>query len=144
MRVRLTPLRRVVLTYTMSNLRWMNSRSLAVLDIQEKLHLIDARTQEELESLDVSNVGLSYASSHFKGLSTGGNVSKAMALAGERACYNTVVIFGSQLLLLGMKSLHAICVRTWTERLRHLTIQVGHTFIIQIVSLRVGTNHDFY
>ncbi|XP_016842298.1 vacuolar protein sorting-associated protein 8 homolog [Nasonia vitripennis] len=123
MRVRLTPLRRIILDYTMSCLRWMNSRSLAVLDIHEKLHLLDVRTQENLESLDVSNVGLSYASSHFKGLSTGGNVSKAMALAGERACYNTVITFGSQLLLLGMKSLHAICVRTWTERLRHLTMQ---------------------
>lgn len=125
MRVRLTPLRRIILGYTMSCLRWMNSRSLAVLDIHEKLHLLDVRTQENLESLDVSNVGLSYASSHFKGLSTGGNVSKAMALAGERACYNTVITFGSQLLLLGMKSLHAICVRTWTERLRHLTMQVN-------------------
>ncbi|KAL7301163.1 hypothetical protein TKK_0006134 [Trichogramma kaykai] len=123
MRVRLIPLRRIVLTFTMSILRWMNSRSLAVLDVQEKLHLIDVRTQESLETLDVNNVGLSYASSHFKGLSTGGNVSKAMALAGERACYNTVIIFGSQLLLLGMKSLHAVCVRTWMERLRHLTMQ---------------------
>lgn len=119
------PLRRIILNYTMSNLRWMNSRSLAVLDIQEKLHLLDVRTQESLETLDLSNVGLSYASSHFKGLSTGGNVSKAMALAGERACYNTVINFGSQLLLLGMKSLHAVCVRTWMERLRHLTIHVS-------------------
>ncbi|XP_014213894.1 vacuolar protein sorting-associated protein 8 homolog isoform X2 [Copidosoma floridanum] len=123
MRVRLIPLRRIVLTYTMSCLRWMNSHSLAVLDIQEKMHLLDVRSQENLETLDVSNVSLSYASSHFKGLSTGGNVSKAMALAGERACYNTVVNFGSSLLLLGMKSLHTICVRTWTERLRHLTLQ---------------------
>ncbi|KAJ8681567.1 hypothetical protein QAD02_017359 [Eretmocerus hayati] len=123
MRVRLMPLRRIILNYTMSNLRWMNVRSLAVLDVQEKLHLLDVRTQENLETLDVSNVSLSYASSHFKGLSTGGNVSKAMALAGERACYNTVVIHGSQLLLLGMKSLHAVCMRTWMERLRHLTMQ---------------------
>lgn len=102
----------------------MNSRSLVVLDVHEKLHLIDVRTQETLETLDVSNVGLSYGSSYFKGLSTGGNVSKAMALAGERACYNTVITYGSQLLLLGMKSLHVIIVRTWMERLRHLTLQV--------------------
>jgi len=48
-----------------------------------------------------------------------------MALAGERACYNTVVVFGTQLLLLGIKSLHAICIRTWTERLQHLITQVS-------------------
>lgn len=47
-----------------------------------------------------------------------------MALAGERACYNTVIVFGTQLLLLGTKSLHAVCIRTWSERLRHLTVQV--------------------
>lgn len=48
-----------------------------------------------------------------------------MALTGERACYNTVVVFGSQLLLLGTKSLHVICMRTWTERLQHLIVQVS-------------------
>ncbi|XP_048511434.1 vacuolar protein sorting-associated protein 8 homolog isoform X2 [Athalia rosae] len=122
-RVRLSPLQRVTLSYTVSNLRWLNARSLALLDTQEKLHLLDVRSQDELETLDLSKVGISYASSHFKGLSTGGNVSKAMALAGERACYNTVIAFGSQLLLLGTKSLHAVCIRTWTERLRHLTLQ---------------------
>ncbi|XP_017885655.1 vacuolar protein sorting-associated protein 8 homolog isoform X2 [Ceratina calcarata] len=122
-RVRLSPLRRMTLPYTISNLRWLNPRSLAVLDTQERLHLLDVRAQDNLETLDMSRVGISYASSHFKGLSTGGNVSKAMALAGERACYNTVVTFGTQLLLLGTKSLHVVCIRTWTERLRHLTMQ---------------------
>jgi len=48
-----------------------------------------------------------------------------MALAGERACYNTVIVFGTQLLLLGTKSLHVICMRTWTERLQHLIMQVS-------------------
>ncbi|XP_012058541.1 PREDICTED: vacuolar protein sorting-associated protein 8 homolog [Atta cephalotes] len=122
-RVKLSPLRRMTLPYMISNLRWLNPRSLVVLDTQEKLHLLDVRAQDNLETLDMSRVGISYASSHFKGLSTGGNVSKAMALAGERACYNTVIVFGTQLLLLGTKSLHVICMRTWTERLQHLIVQ---------------------
>ncbi|EFN62096.1 Vacuolar protein sorting-associated protein 8-like protein [Camponotus floridanus] len=122
-RVKLSPLRRMTLPYMITNLRWLNPRSLIVLDNQEKLHLLDVRAQDNLETLDMSRVGISYASSHFKGLSTGGNVSKAMALAGERACYNTVIVFGTQLLLLGTKSLHVICIRTWTERLQHLIMQ---------------------
>jgi len=40
--------------------------------------LLDVRAQDNLETLDMSRVGISYASSHFKGLSTGGNVSKVM------------------------------------------------------------------
>lgn len=64
--------------YTISNLRWLNPRSLAVLDTQERLHLVDVRAQDNLETLDMSRVRISYASSHFKGLSTGGNVSKVL------------------------------------------------------------------
>lgn len=75
-RVKLSPLRRMTLSYMISNLRWLNPRSLVVLDAQEKLHLLDVRAQDNLETLDMSRVGISYASSHFKGLSTGGNVSK--------------------------------------------------------------------
>ena len=46
-----------------------------------------------------------------------------MALACERAFYNTVITFGSQLLLLGMNSLHTVCIRSWTEKICHLTVQ---------------------
>jgi len=54
-----------------------------VLDAQEKLHLLDVRAQDNLETLDMSRVGISYASSHFKGLSTGGNVSKVQEIMCE-------------------------------------------------------------
>lgn len=74
--MKLSPLRRMSFPYTISNLRWLNPRSLVVLDTQEKLHLLDVRTQDSLETLDMSRVCISYASSHFKGLCTGGNVSK--------------------------------------------------------------------
>lgn len=66
----------MTLPYMIINLRWLNPRSLIVLDNQEKLHLLDVRAQDNLETLDMSRVSISYASSHFKGLSTGGNVSK--------------------------------------------------------------------
>ncbi|XP_057331528.1 vacuolar protein sorting-associated protein 8 homolog [Microplitis mediator] len=122
-RIRLSPLRRITLSYIICNLKWLNTRSLAILDTQERLHLLDVRTQQDLETIDMSTVGISYASSHFKGLSTGGNVSKAMALAGERASYNTVITYGNQLLLLGTKRLHIVFIRTWSERLRYLTLQ---------------------
>lgn len=63
-----------------------------VLDAQEKLHLLDVRAQDNLETLDMSRVGISYASSHFKGLSTGGNVSKVRETIcrGQREAYLVV------------------------------------------------------
>ncbi len=44
---------------------------------------------------------LCYGSSFFKGLSTGGNVSAAMAIAGETAVYGSFISVANQLLLLG-------------------------------------------
>ncbi|KAI5709822.1 hypothetical protein M8J76_015723 [Diaphorina citri] len=46
-----------------------------------------------------------------------------MALAGERACYNTVQNFGNQLLLLGVRSLHVLTIRSWDNRLDVLVEQ---------------------
>lgn len=64
--------------YLVLSLHWLNPRTLATVDTLEQVHLIDVRSQVELEVVDVSNAGLVYGSSHFKGLSTGGNVSKAL------------------------------------------------------------------
>ncbi|KAL0270958.1 UNVERIFIED_CONTAM: hypothetical protein PYX00_008218 [Menopon gallinae] len=122
-KLRVTALQKLVVNYTILSLHWLNSWTLAVIDISERLHLLDVHTHEELENLDISNIGLVYESSHFKGIFTGGNVSKAMALAGEKACYNTVVSHGNQILLLGAKSVHVMNIRPWTERLNYLVKQ---------------------
>ena len=52
-----------------------------LLDSVEKLHVIDRQTQEELETVEISEVQLVYNSSHFKSLATGGNVSQALVRA---------------------------------------------------------------
>lgn len=64
--------------YSLLALSWMNSRTLAIIDAQETLHVIDVKNQEELDTVELDRLGLVYASPHFKGLATGGNVSKAM------------------------------------------------------------------
>ncbi|XP_074642624.1 vacuolar protein sorting-associated protein 8 homolog [Tubulanus polymorphus] len=110
-------LQKMTLNYTLLAIEWMNTKTLITLDTSEKLHIIDVRTDEELAEIDVSYVQLGYASSIFKSLATGGNVSKALALAGERACYNSVVCNEGQFLLLGVKSVHVMTLRTWEERI---------------------------
>lgn len=62
----------------MLELQWINSRTVVLLDSVEKLHVIDRQTQEELETVEISEVQLVYNSSHFKSLATGGNVSQAL------------------------------------------------------------------
>ncbi|XP_071000810.1 vacuolar protein sorting-associated protein 8 homolog, partial [Oncorhynchus clarkii lewisi] len=95
---------------------WINSRTLVVMDSGEKLRVVDRPSQEELESLDVAEVQLVYNSSHFKSLATGGNVSQALALVGEKACYQSVCSYAGQMVLLGTKSAHILTLRNWRER----------------------------
>lgn len=94
-------LQKMELPYVLMNFGWLNTRCIATLDNNEAFHLIDVRSQDNLESIDLSDVELCYGSSFFKGLATGGNVSAAMARAGERATYSSVTFFTNQILLLG-------------------------------------------
>lgn len=111
------PLQKVHVPYPVQAFTWLNSRTLATLDTAENLHVLDVRSQEELEVLDMSDVQLVYGTSHFRGHATGGNVSQAMAAAAERACYHSAVAGGAQLLLLGVQSVHVVSLRPWQERL---------------------------
>lgn len=65
------------MNYQLLSLHWLNSRILALLDTREQLRIMDVRSQDELETVDLTQARLVYASSHFKGLATGGNVSQA-------------------------------------------------------------------
>ncbi|XP_066148153.1 vacuolar protein sorting-associated protein 8 homolog isoform X1 [Euwallacea fornicatus] len=122
-RIRLMPLRNVQLPYTLTALHWLGTRHLALLDTSENLHLIEVRTQRELELLELSAAGLVYSSAHFKALAVGGGVSEAFALAGERACYNSLSSRGTQLLVLGTKAVHLVKLRSWPERIIFLSDQ---------------------
>ena len=93
---------------------------MALLDSTENFHLFDVRNQEALESIDLSNVQLVYGSSFFKGLATGGNVSAAMALAGEKATYESFLTFTNQFILLGRNTFHVMMIRSWSERIDYL------------------------
>lgn len=84
------------------------------------LHLVDVRSSKEVECVDMANAGLVYSSAQFKGLATGGNVSPALALAGTHACYNSVASKGTQLYILGARSLNVVSVRHWNERISYL------------------------
>ncbi|KAK5642593.1 hypothetical protein RI129_008760 [Pyrocoelia pectoralis] len=122
-KLRLSSLRSVRLSYTLSSIHWIGSRHLITIDTSENLRLIEVRTQQELEVVDITSAGLVYSSAHFKALALGGGVSEAFALAGERACYSSIVSRGDQLLVLGTKNVQIIKLRTWSERLNYLSDQ---------------------
>ncbi|RMX42196.1 hypothetical protein pdam_00017314 [Pocillopora damicornis] len=115
--VRFMFLQRFESSYKLTALHWLNPQVIATVDALERVHVIDVRSMEELEVLDLSSVQLVYSSSYFKSLSTGGNVSKALVAASEHSCYQTVVVFNGQQLLLGVKSVHVLTLRNWRDRI---------------------------
>ncbi|XP_062438243.1 vacuolar protein sorting-associated protein 8 homolog isoform X3 [Rhea pennata] len=96
--IHVTKQKQLHLHYDLINFTWINSRTAVLLDSVEKLHVIDRQTQEELETIEISEVQLIYNSSHFKSLATGGNVSEAL-------------------------SVHVMTLRSWRERVDHLLKQ---------------------
>uniref|UniRef100_T1IUN0 RING-type domain-containing protein n=1 Tax=Strigamia maritima TaxID=126957 RepID=T1IUN0_STRMM len=108
-------LKKMELNYNLLNFSWLNPRTIIILDTAEQVRLVDVRTEETIEIVDLSDVQLVYASSHFKGLSTGGNVSEAMVCAADQACYQSITSFNGQILLLGIKSVHLLTLRSWKE-----------------------------
>jgi len=115
--VKVIPIQKTELAYKLLSLTWLNSRTVTVIDVTERAHVLDVRSEEELEIVDLADVKLVYGSSFYKSLATGGNVSRALACAGERACYQAVVATGGQVILLGSKAIHVLILRTWSERI---------------------------
>ena len=48
-KTKFVPLQWVEFPFVIQNLKWMNSRTLALIDTHEKLHLWDVRGQQQLE-----------------------------------------------------------------------------------------------
>ena len=83
------------------------------------MHIIDIRSNEELQVLTdlTPTIQLVYSSTFFKSLATGGYVSKALAYAGENACYQTCQSHLGQLFMLGSRSIVLFAIQTWSNRI---------------------------
>lgn len=122
------------------SLSWINSRTLALVDSHEKLQVVDKPSQEVLEIMDLEQVQLVYNSRHFKSLATGGNVSQALALVGEKACYQSVSSYAGQIIYLGTKSAHMMTLRSWRERIDCLLKQDSYVEALSLAwSFHEGT-----
>uniref|UniRef100_A0A671T1P2 Vacuolar protein sorting-associated protein 8 homolog n=1 Tax=Sinocyclocheilus anshuiensis TaxID=1608454 RepID=A0A671T1P2_9TELE len=132
--------RQLQLNCDLISLSWINPRTLVLLDSTEKLRVVDRPSQEELETVDMAELQLVYNSSHFKSLATGGNVSQALALVGEKTCYQSVCSYAGQIMYLGTKSVHIMTLRNWRERVDHLLKQEKFMEALSLAwSLHEGT-----
>lgn len=100
------------------NFTWLNAKTLAILDASEKIHICDIRTSQLLQTIsNLSSLELVYNSCFFKSLATGGNVSRALAYAGDNACYQSVQSYLGQMFMLGSKSINLFALQSWSARI---------------------------
>jgi len=118
--VKFAVLKEMSLTYKLLSLAWISSRTVIFIDVSEQARVVDVQTTDELEVVDLANLGLAYNTSLWKSLGGSTGVGRALSQAGERLCYETVTSFGGQLIVLGMTGIHVFSVRTWIERLNVL------------------------
>ena len=114
-----TLLQKLDFKYKIYNFCWLNAKTISILDHTEKLHICDIKSQEELQIMSNLNecVQLVFNSCFFKSLATGGYVSKALAYAGENACYQTFQSYLGQLFMLGTKSVTLFSLQAWSSRI---------------------------
>lgn len=62
----------------MRQLCFINYKTIAILDHREMLRFLDVRVDEEVETMDCSELDIIYEGSRYRGEDTGGNVSRAM------------------------------------------------------------------
>ena len=60
------PLRAVTTDYLLHNMAWLNPSTIALLDSSERCHVMDVRSQRVIETVDIAQLGLVYASQHYK------------------------------------------------------------------------------
>ncbi|KTF73814.1 hypothetical protein cypCar_00025298, partial [Cyprinus carpio] len=130
--------RQLQLNCDLISLSWINPRTLVLMDSTEKLRVVDRPSQEELETVDMAELQLVYNSSHFKSLATGGNVSQALALVGEKTCYQSVCSYAGQIMYLGTKSVHIMTLRNWREVRHHF---VTHHMMVYLISYNVSDSN---
>jgi hypothetical protein len=100
------------------NFSWLNAKTLAILDETEKIHVCDIRTSQILQTISkLTSIELVYNGCFFKSLAQGGYVSRALAYAGDNACYQTIQSYLGQMFVLGSKSLTLFALQSWSARI---------------------------
>lgn len=122
-RIRSRNLLRFQLDFDLRALQWIDARILALMDSQRQVNVVDIKSREAVDAVDVSQLDLVTSAPFFGALATGGNVSPAMGLVGREAFYNSMASCSGQILLLCSNSLRSIGLRHWDERLDLLVSQ---------------------
>ncbi|XP_054168163.1 vacuolar protein sorting-associated protein 8 homolog [Oppia nitens] len=119
-----TPLMNINLDYTLHAVIWLNPRTIAAINESNEMYVMDVKSQEILDIIDINNIKMVYGSAHFKSLENGQNVSPQMFAAARRACQHSIVLFNvgisgtssANLLILGLESIHMFSIRNWSDR----------------------------
>nr|XP_015210004.1 PREDICTED: vacuolar protein sorting-associated protein 8 homolog [Lepisosteus oculatus] len=114
-------IREIKLHFEIINFKWMNTQTLLLIDSVEKLHVLDRKSGKELQLLDLPDLQLVHTCSPSKDWAVGTDATTV-----NKITYQSVGSHGGETILLGVKSVRTVSLRTWAERLDSLVKQERH------------------
>ncbi|MCP9259409.1 hypothetical protein DINM_002356 [Dirofilaria immitis] len=118
-KLRVVRYRVLSMNFDMINLKWIEPCYLIVVDTDERVHMIDI-VQGEIAVENIRDVQLTYATTDFKGLFTGSNVSPALEYLADCVCYQSICLAENVIFLLGQYSVYIISVSDQIAQLENL------------------------
>jgi len=119
-RIEVEPLHEILVSYKLWSIAWIDRQTMFFIDTEELAHVLDVRSEEELEVLDLGDLELVSSSAFYKS-SVSDTMKSSLMSSRECPCYHSVVSFSGQLFLLGSASVQVMTLRTWSDRLAMLT-----------------------
>ena len=140
--IQVAPLHEISVNYKLWSFAWIDRRTMLFIDTEELAHVIDVRSEEELEILDLGDLDLVSSSAFYK--SSVSDVTKTSSK--QCPCYHSVVSYSGQLFVLGSASVQVMTLRTWSDRIAMLTsrhqyqaaLTLAQSFLDRLARTAVG------
>ena len=114
------------LTHEIVSLNWLSGTSIGVMDPGEIFHLLDVDLKQEIQTLDLRDISIVYASQFFKSFEAGGTPPPLFEAASRHACFNSICQFSQShsesvtVYILGVGDIIGLYIPTWKRRIDNL------------------------
>ena len=139
------------------SLNWLSRTSIGVMDPGEIFHLLDVDLKQEIQTLDLRDISIVYASQFFKSFEAGGTPPPIFEAASRHACFNSICQFSQShsecvtVYILGVGDIIGFYIPTWKCRIDNLlkdfriteAFQLARAFLDGTAGAPIGLSVNF-
>lgn len=102
------------MSFELLNISWVFPNTMIALDVSKVAHVLDVLSGEELEFIDLTDIGFVYDVNIYDRQTESGSPEIGST---KRLCSQSFVTSDGQLFILGSKGIHVLMLRSWSDRL---------------------------